>query len=61
MAALQGPPTAVAWLERAGFIQRDENLTQVFQARLQVGSLAEASARIAASAAAVSRPAVSMS
>ncbi|CAG1002702.1 hypothetical protein GPROT1_04043, partial [Gammaproteobacteria bacterium] len=39
--------TAIAWLERAGFLQRDENVTQVFQARLLVRTLAEAQARMA--------------
>jgi ATP-dependent DNA helicase RecQ len=39
--------TAISWLERAGFIQRDENVTQVFQARLLVRTLAEAEAKIA--------------
>lgn len=34
--------TAVAWLERAGFIERNENLTSVFQARLLVKTLEEA-------------------
>jgi len=38
--------TAVAWLERAGFVQRDENVTQVFQARLLVRTMAEAEQRI---------------
>ncbi len=38
--------TAISWLERAGFIQRDENVTQVFQARLLVRSLLEAEAKI---------------
>jgi ATP-dependent DNA helicase RecQ len=39
--------TAVAWLERAGFLQRDENVTSVFQARLLVRNLEEADVRIA--------------
>lgn len=39
--------TAIAWLERAGFIQRDENVTTVFQARLLVGNLPEAEAKMA--------------
>jgi ATP-dependent DNA helicase RecQ len=39
--------TAIAWLERAGFIQRDENVTQVFQARLLVHTLKEAQACMA--------------
>ncbi|MCC7375577.1 MAG: RecQ family ATP-dependent DNA helicase [Verrucomicrobiales bacterium] len=34
--------TAVAWLERAGFLQRNENSTSVFQARLLVRNLEEA-------------------
>lgn len=38
--------TAVAWLERAGFLQRDENVTFVFQARPLVKDLAEAEARM---------------
>jgi ATP-dependent DNA helicase RecQ len=38
--------TAISWLERAGFIQRDENVTQVFQARLLVRTLAEAEAKM---------------
>ncbi len=37
---------AVAWLERAGFLQRDENVTQVFQARPLVRDLDEARRRI---------------
>jgi ATP-dependent DNA helicase RecQ len=37
---------AVAWLERAGFIQRDQNHTQVFQGRPQVANLEEAERRI---------------
>ena len=39
--------TAVAWLERAGFIQRNENVTQVFQARPLVKDLEEASEKMA--------------
>jgi ATP-dependent DNA helicase RecQ len=39
--------TAISWLERAGFIQRDENVTNVFQARLLVPSLTEAEAVLA--------------
>jgi superfamily I DNA/RNA helicase len=39
--------TAISWLERAGFIQRDENVTQVFQARLLIHTLAEAEAKMA--------------
>ncbi len=38
--------TAISWLERAGFIQRDDNVTQVFQARPLVRTLAEAEARL---------------
>jgi ATP-dependent DNA helicase RecQ len=33
---------AIAWLERANFIQRDENVSEVFQARLLVKDLTEA-------------------
>jgi ATP-dependent DNA helicase RecQ len=40
--------TAISWLERSGFVQRDENVTNVFQARLLVRSLAEGEARMAA-------------
>jgi len=39
--------TAISWLERAEFIQRDENVTQVFQARPLVKDLEEAAAKIA--------------
>jgi ATP-dependent DNA helicase RecQ len=39
--------TAISWLERADFIQRDENVTQVFQARLLVKDLGEAAAKMA--------------
>jgi ATP-dependent DNA helicase RecQ len=39
--------TAISWLERAGFIQRDENVTNVFQARLLVRDLQEAEAKMA--------------
>jgi len=39
--------TAVSWLERAGFVERDENRTRVFQGRLRVASLEEAEERIA--------------
>ncbi|MHB9006270.1 MAG: RecQ family ATP-dependent DNA helicase, partial [Limisphaerales bacterium] len=38
--------TAISWLERAGLVQREENVTNVFQARLLVRDLAEAVARI---------------
>jgi len=39
--------TAIAWLERAGFLQRDENVTQVFQARILVRNLQEARSKMA--------------
>ena len=39
--------TAVAWLERAGLVERNENQTRVFQGRPRVRSLAEAEKRIA--------------
>ncbi|MEW6219892.1 MAG: RecQ family ATP-dependent DNA helicase [Thermodesulfobacteriota bacterium] len=38
--------TAVSWLERAGFLERNENRTQVFQGRPLVASLEEARLRI---------------
>lgn len=38
--------TAIAWLERAGFVERNENCTSVFQARLLVKSLTDAERRI---------------
>ncbi len=38
---------AIAWLERAGLVQRDENRTRVFQGRPAVASLEEAEKRIA--------------
>lgn len=38
--------TAVSWLERAGFLTRDENVTSVFQARLLVRNLEEARAKM---------------
>lgn len=38
--------TAVAWLERGGFLQRNENSTRVFPASLRVASLGEALQRI---------------
>jgi ATP-dependent DNA helicase RecQ len=38
--------TAVAWLERGGFLQRNENSTRVFPASLRVASLDEAVQRI---------------
>ncbi len=40
--------TAIAWLERADFLQRDENVTQVFQARPLVKDLEEAASKMAA-------------
>ncbi len=39
--------TAIAWLERARFVQRDENHTRVFPGSLRIGSLAEAEKRLA--------------
>ncbi|MCK9517035.1 MAG: RecQ family ATP-dependent DNA helicase [Ottowia sp.] len=39
--------TAIAWLERNGFLKRNENATRVYPASLQVGSLQEAKARMA--------------
>ncbi len=39
--------TAVAWLERAGYLQRDENNTRVFQGQPRVRSMAEAEEKIA--------------
>ncbi len=39
--------TAVSWLERAGFIERNENRTQVFQGRPLVQNLEEAKTKIA--------------
>jgi ATP-dependent DNA helicase RecQ len=38
--------SAVSWLERAGFIERNENRTNVVQARLLVKSVEEAEARL---------------
>ncbi|MCK9609287.1 MAG: RecQ family ATP-dependent DNA helicase [Methylomonas sp.] len=38
--------TAVSWLERAGFIERNQNRTQVFQGRPLVQDMAEAKAKI---------------
>ncbi|HEV2391663.1 MAG TPA: RecQ family ATP-dependent DNA helicase [Verrucomicrobiae bacterium] len=38
--------TAISWLERADFLQRDENVTQVFQARPLVKDIEEAAAKI---------------
>ncbi len=37
---------AVAWLERAGFLTRNENNTFIFQGRVQVRSLDEAIERM---------------
>ncbi|MBA4147845.1 MAG: RecQ family ATP-dependent DNA helicase [Verrucomicrobia bacterium] len=37
---------AISWLERSGFLQRDENVTNVFQARLLVRDLHEAEAKM---------------
>jgi len=39
--------TAVSWLERAGFIERNENKTQVFQGRPLVKNMQEAKEKIA--------------
>ena len=39
--------TAVAWLEEAGFLAREENFVQVFPSSLQVGSVEEAEKRLA--------------
>jgi ATP-dependent DNA helicase RecQ len=39
--------TAVAWLERAGFVERNENRTRVFQGRPAVANREEAERRIA--------------
>ena len=38
--------TAIAWLERSGFLQRNENNSRVFPASLRVSSLEEARERI---------------
>ncbi|GAB6040652.1 RecQ family ATP-dependent DNA helicase [Endothiovibrio diazotrophicus] len=38
--------TAVAWLERAGYLERNRNRTQVFQGRPKVPDLAEAERRM---------------
>lgn len=40
--------TAIAWLERAGLIERNENRTNVIQARLLVKSIEEAERKMAA-------------
>ena len=37
---------AISWLERAGFVERNENRTRVFQGRLAVPSIEEARRRI---------------
>ncbi len=39
--------TAISWLERANLLQRDENVTNVFQARPLVKDLTEAEAKMA--------------
>ncbi|MCU0592880.1 MAG: UvrD-helicase domain-containing protein, partial [Desulfobacterales bacterium] len=39
--------TAIAWLERGGFLSRDENMTEVFQGRPRVKDLDQARAIIA--------------
>ena len=39
--------TAIAWLERAGFVERNQNRTQVFQGTPRVHNLAEAQEKIA--------------
>ena len=39
--------TAISWLERANLLRRDENVTNVFQARPLVQNLAEAQGKIA--------------
>ncbi len=39
--------TAVSWLERAGYLQRNENHTRVFQGKPTVRNLEEATAKIA--------------
>lgn len=39
---------AIAWLERGGFVERNENQTRVFQGQPRVGSLDEAKARMTA-------------
>ena len=38
--------TAVAWLERSGFLKRNENNSRVFPASLRVASLEEALVRM---------------
>jgi ATP-dependent DNA helicase RecQ len=39
--------TAVAWLERAGFLERNENNTKVFQGKILVRNMEEATKKIA--------------
>lgn len=39
--------TAIAWLERSGFLKRNENRTRVFPASLQVSTLEEALSKLA--------------
>jgi ATP-dependent DNA helicase RecQ len=39
--------TAIAWLERARLVKREENQTRVFSASLKVGSMEEAEAKLA--------------
>lgn len=40
--------TAISWLERSGFLQRDENVTTVFQARPLVRDLKQAESKLRA-------------
>jgi ATP-dependent DNA helicase RecQ len=40
--------TALAWLERAGYLQRNENQTRIFQGKPTVRNLAEAAEKISA-------------
>ena len=40
--------TALAWLERAGFIERDHNRTWVFQGKIQIRDMEEARRRVRA-------------
>ena len=42
--------TALAWLERAGFIERDHNRTWVFQGKIQIHDMDEARRRVRAMA-----------
>lgn len=39
--------TALAWLERAGYLQRDENVTRIFQGKPTVRNLDEAAEKLA--------------